>query len=101
MARLGVPVGWWVRKLRAVEDQSAPIPEERMSKLGGVICNLVRRPHLDQHGWPSKRGNASELGRNIYIPTGEPNQPSMEGIFCLHKKGIKGGDVRMLVFALI
>ena len=28
MARLGVPVGGRVRKLRAVEDQSAPIPEE-------------------------------------------------------------------------
>jgi len=38
-----LPVGGWVRKLREVEDQSAPIPEERMSKLGGVICNLVRR----------------------------------------------------------
>ena len=28
MARLGVPVGGRVRKLRAVEDQSAPIPED-------------------------------------------------------------------------
>ncbi len=37
MARLGVPVGGRVRKLRAVEDQSAPIPEERTSKLGGSI----------------------------------------------------------------
>jgi hypothetical protein len=27
MARLGVPVGGRVRKLRAVEDQSAPIPK--------------------------------------------------------------------------
>jgi hypothetical protein len=27
MARLGVPVGGRVRKRRAVEDQSAPIPE--------------------------------------------------------------------------
>ncbi len=35
MARLGVPVGGRVRKLRAVEDQSAPIPEERTSELGG------------------------------------------------------------------
>jgi hypothetical protein len=34
MARLGVPVGGWVRKLRAVEDQSAPIPEEIASELG-------------------------------------------------------------------
>ncbi len=28
---------------------------------------LVRRPHLDQHGCPSKRGSTSELGRNMYI----------------------------------
>jgi len=34
MARLGVPVGGRVRKMRAVEDQSAPIPEERTSKHG-------------------------------------------------------------------
>ena len=37
MARLGVTVGGRVRKLRAVEDQSAPIPEERTSELGGII----------------------------------------------------------------
>jgi hypothetical protein len=86
MARLGVPVGGWVRKLRAVEDQSAPIPEERMSKLGGVICNLVRRPHLDQHGWPPKRGHPSEVRRNIYIPTGDPNQPSYLFILKRHDR---------------
>jgi hypothetical protein len=28
---------WRVRKLRAVEDQSAPIPEEITSELGGTI----------------------------------------------------------------
>jgi len=37
MARLGVPVGGRVRKLRAVEDPSAPIPEEITSELGGII----------------------------------------------------------------
>ena len=37
MARLGVPVGGRVRKLRAVEDQSPPIPEEIASELGGII----------------------------------------------------------------
>jgi hypothetical protein len=37
MARLGVPVGGRVRKLRAVEDQSAPIPDEGTSELGGII----------------------------------------------------------------
>jgi hypothetical protein len=41
MARLGVPVGGRVRRLRAVEDQSAPIPGEKTSKLGGSI-HLVR-----------------------------------------------------------
>ena len=35
-ARLGVPVGGRVRKPCAVEDQSAPIPEEIRSKLGGI-----------------------------------------------------------------
>jgi hypothetical protein len=37
MARLGVPLGGRVRKLRAVEDQSTPISEERTSELGGTI----------------------------------------------------------------
>jgi len=32
---------------RAVEDQSAPIPEEITSELGGIICNLARRPQWD------------------------------------------------------
>jgi hypothetical protein len=36
LARLGVPVGGRVRKSRAVEDQSAPIPEEITSELGGI-----------------------------------------------------------------
>ena len=37
MARLGVPLGGRVRMLRAVEDQSALIPGEITSKLGGNI----------------------------------------------------------------
>ena len=36
MARLGVPVGGRVRRTRAVEDQSAPIPEEKASKIGRI-----------------------------------------------------------------
>jgi len=41
MARLGVPVGGRVKKLRAVEDQSAPIPEEITSELGrGRLANF-------------------------------------------------------------
>ncbi len=39
-ARPGVPVGGAVRKLRAVEDQSAPIPEEATSKLGRSIIEM-------------------------------------------------------------
>ena len=35
LARLGVPEGGRVKKLRAVEDQSAP-PEERMSEFGRI-----------------------------------------------------------------
>ena len=52
------------RWTRAVEDQSAPIPEETTSELGGIIRNLARRPQWDQHGCHSK-GEASELGGNI------------------------------------
>ena len=50
MARLGVPVGGRVRKLRAVEDHSVSIPKEVTSKLGGGICTLARRPQCNQHG---------------------------------------------------
>jgi hypothetical protein len=46
MARLGVPVDGRVRKLRAVEDQSAPILEEITSELGRIIGSFVRRAHL-------------------------------------------------------
>jgi len=44
VARFGVPVGGRVRKLRAVEDQSAPIPEsERVSVEGrGVVWSIPR-----------------------------------------------------------
>jgi len=41
-----LPVGGRARKLRIVEDQSAPIPDERTNKLGGIICNLVRLVQL-------------------------------------------------------
>jgi len=44
LARLGVPVGGRVRKLRAVEGPSASIPEEVTSELGGIISSLVQRP---------------------------------------------------------
>ena len=44
MARLGVSVGGRVRKPRAVKDQSAPIPREITSKLGGSMY-IVRCAH--------------------------------------------------------
>ena len=39
-----LPVGGRVRRLRAMEDQPAPIPEEITSGLGGIMCHLARRP---------------------------------------------------------
>src|SRR3990172_7393736 len=60
-------MGDWTR---AVEDQSAPIPDEITSELGGIICNLARRPHIDQHACLSKRGKASKLGRINYMDEG-------------------------------
>ncbi len=35
-----LPLGGWVKKSRAVEDQSAPIPEERKSELGRIMYIL-------------------------------------------------------------
>jgi len=43
MARLGVPVGGRVRKSRAVEDQSASIPEEITSELGRSMRGRARQ----------------------------------------------------------
>ena len=54
LARLGVPVGGRVRKLRAVEDQSAPIPEEITSELRGII--LIEDGRL-MRAVKSKRSN--------------------------------------------
>jgi hypothetical protein len=49
--------------LDAVEDQSAPIPEEITSELGGIICNLARRPHVTNMGaLPRKKKQASLEG---------------------------------------
>ena len=47
-------VGGRVRRLRAVEDQSAPIPEERTSELGGSICT-VRCSHRGSTRLPLKK----------------------------------------------
>ncbi len=64
MARLGVPVGGRVRKSRAVEDQSAPIPEEITSKLGGIIY-IVRRAHVGTDSCHPLRGGTSKFGGTI------------------------------------
>jgi len=67
--RLPLKVKRGIGMTRAVEDQSAPIPEEITNELGGINCNLARRPQWDQHGCHSKRERereASELGRIIW-----------------------------------
>ena len=73
MARLGVPVGGRVRKLRAVEDPSAPIPEEIASELGGIIgqerCSRNARPQKDGDGaarCPLCSQNAHD--QNVLVP---------------------------------
>jgi len=43
IARLGVLVGGRVRRLRAVEDQSAPILEEQRASLEGAVISLDAR----------------------------------------------------------
>jgi len=49
MARLGVPLGGRVKKLRAVEDQSRPIPEETTSELGRIIYSVQHaKSKIDQ-----------------------------------------------------
>ena len=56
LARLGVPVGGRVRKLRAVEDQSAPIPEEVTSELGGSIIEPCSQGSWARLGAPRTGG---------------------------------------------
>jgi hypothetical protein len=48
----------------------APSLKERTSEFGWIICSLVRRPHVYQHGCLSRRGKASELGRTILLGGG-------------------------------
>ena len=64
MARLSVPVGGRVKKLRAVEDQSAPIPEKTTSELGGSGRGqtrwspvLVQRVVLEDPRWTRAVGD--------------------------------------------
>jgi hypothetical protein len=77
IARLGVLLGGRVKKLRAVEDPSAPIPKEITSKLGGALISSDARSKGQP--WPlplELYERLGTLGRNIYIPTGDQNQPS-------------------------
>ncbi|HEX7092640.1 MAG TPA: hypothetical protein VF205_03100, partial [Nitrospiraceae bacterium] len=47
----GVPLGGRVRKLRAVDDQSAPIPGEGMDELGRSMRGQMGI-HQALHDWP-------------------------------------------------
>jgi len=55
-----------IGKMLAGEDQSAPIPKEITSEPGRIICYLVRLPHVDQYGCPSKKRETRELRGIIY-----------------------------------
>ena len=44
------------------EINQAPSLKRKRASLGGIICSLVRRAHVDQLGCPSKRGKASWEG---------------------------------------
>ena len=70
MARFGVPVGGWVRKLRAVDDQSAPIPEEITNELGRSIY-IVRRAQsrIDQATLENQMGKWEDTR------SGRPHRP--------------------------
>jgi hypothetical protein len=54
-------MGGRVRKLRAVEDQSAPIPEERVNKLGKInlwslpAALFGKRRVLARQGWAGEK----------------------------------------------
>ena len=70
MVRLGVPVGGWVKKLRAVEDQSAPIPEEKTSELGELICSHSLRRCLGKARLGSKSLSWQTRGGWVKYPPG-------------------------------
>jgi hypothetical protein len=63
MARLGVPAGGRVRKLRAVEDQSAPIPREKRASLEGSIVFGCARSMRTVKG--SLGHSLSEQGKRV------------------------------------
>ena len=70
MARLGVPVGGRVKKPRAVEDQSAPIPREIASKLGRIIFTRSLRPCLGQGVSLGEEAVLADSGREGEIVAG-------------------------------
>jgi hypothetical protein len=72
MVRLGVPVGGQVRRLRAVEDQSAPIPEEITSKLGGSMRGQTRwSPVLVQRAVSEDPRWTRAVGDHLARPQGK------------------------------
>ena len=59
-----------MRKLLAVGDQLAPIPEEIMSEHGGIISSLVRRPAVGL-ARVSIQKKKSKRGQNIIVAKGD------------------------------
>ena len=72
MARLGAPVGGRVRTLRAVEDPSAPIPEEKTSELGRGMRGQTRRsPVLVQRAVSEDPRWTRAVGDHLARPQGK------------------------------
>ena len=66
MARLGVPVGGWVRKWRAVEEPSAPIRET--SKLGGgTIWILLTLRRVCSHSQTPNKQNKPDQPNKRFV----------------------------------
>ena len=112
------PLGGWVRKLRAVEDQSAPIPEERTSELGGREGGDLRCPVLRARGTRALRRasfDARSRGQSEATPWGGSNERAWKDqlyshrrsesamawwtIFCLNEKGVKRGGLAKMFYA--
>ena len=71
LARLGVPVGGRVRRMRAVEDQSAPIPEEITSELGSMgreqPCAILARGTPTMKLWSFDARSKGQPGYSLAV----------------------------------
>ena len=77
MARFSVPLGGRVRKSRAVEDHSAPIPEEITIEPGRIL----QKTGGGQRTLPEKRGPTEILlGRKAGTDRGTATLVAAEGI---------------------